>query len=79
MYGGYAQMTDFRVPISTVFQDLGYTTLGVNTNARLHTKFGWDRGYDVYYDSEQLIVNDPVWDSDQENASGGEKKNSLLT
>lgn len=62
MYGGYAQMTDHRVPISTVFQDRGYVTLGVNTNAQLHTRFGWDRGYDVYYDSEQVTVNTPVGD-----------------
>ena len=57
MYGGYAQMTDHRVPISTVFRDRGYVTLGVNTNAQLHTRFGWDRGYDVYHDSEQLTLN----------------------
>lgn len=60
MYGGYAQMTDHRVPISSVFQDRGYVTLGVNTNAQLHTRFGWDRGYDVYYDSEQVTINNLV-------------------
>lgn len=60
MYGGYAQLTDHRVPLSTVFDDHGYVTLGVNTNAQLHTRFGWDRGYDVYYDSEQTTVNEPV-------------------
>lgn len=62
MYGGYAQMTEHRVPISTVFQDREYVTLGVNTNAQLHTRFGWDRGYDVYYDSEQVMINNPVGD-----------------
>jgi len=60
MYGGYAQLTEHRVPISSVFQDRGYVTLGVNTNAQLHTRFGWDRGYDVYYDSEQVTVNESV-------------------
>lgn len=78
MYGGYAQMTDHRVPISTVFQDHGYTTIGVNTNAQLHTKFGWDRGYDVYYDSKQVTVNNPSWDTDHENVGGGDRKNSVL-
>lgn len=62
MYGGYAQMTEHRVPISAVFKDRDYVTLGVNTNAQLHTRFGWDRGYDVYYDSEQVTVNTPVGD-----------------
>lgn len=62
MYGGYAQMTDHRVPISSVFHDQGYVTLGVNTNAQLHTRFGWDRGYDVYYDSEQVTINNRVGD-----------------
>jgi arylsulfatase A-like enzyme len=71
-------MTDHRVPISTVFQDHGYTTIGVNTNAQLHTKFGWDRGYDVYYDSEQVTVNNPSWDTDHENVGGGNHKNSVL-
>lgn len=60
MYGGFAQMTRHRVPISECFQERGYVTLGVNTNAQLHTRFGWDRGYDVYYDSETTTVNDPV-------------------
>ncbi|MBX0303035.1 sulfatase [Haloarcula salinisoli] len=60
MYGGFSQMTRHRLPISELFQERGYVTLGVNTNAQLHTRFGWDRGYDVYYDSEQTTVNNPV-------------------
>lgn len=60
MYGGFAQMTRHRLPISELFQERGYVTLGVNTNAQLHTRFGWDRGYDVYYDSEGTTINDPV-------------------
>ncbi|WP_157722497.1 sulfatase-like hydrolase/transferase [Halolamina sp.] len=44
MYGGYAQLTDQRVPTSSVFQSRGYATLGVNANAQLHTRFGWGKG-----------------------------------
>lgn len=33
MYGGFAQLTSHRVPISSVFGARGYVTLGVNTNA----------------------------------------------
>jgi arylsulfatase A-like enzyme len=60
MYGGYAQLTEDRVPIASEFRQQGYTTLGVNTNAQLHPSFGWDRGYDVYIDGDDKFVNDPV-------------------
>jgi arylsulfatase A-like enzyme len=65
MYGGFAQLTEHRVPLSSVFRDAGYTTIGVNGNAQLHPRFGWDRGYDVFFDSESVTVNDPVGDFDQ--------------
>lgn len=78
MYGGYAQMTKHRVPISTVFQSRDYVTLGVNTNAQLHTGFGWDRGYDVYYDSEQVIVNTPVGDFERSDETDGDDAGSFV-
>jgi arylsulfatase A-like enzyme len=57
MYGGYAQLTDHRTPLSSVFQSRGYTTLGINANAQLHSRFGWGRGFDVYFDSEQTVID----------------------
>ncbi|MFC4247535.1 sulfatase-like hydrolase/transferase [Natribaculum luteum] len=60
MYGGYAQLTDHRTMLSTVFDEAGYTTLGINANAQLHTRFGWDRGFDVYFDSEQTVINEEI-------------------
>lgn len=60
MYGGYARLTDDRVPIASVFRSQGYATLGVNTNAQLHPTFGWDRGFDVYVDNGETFVENPV-------------------
>ncbi|SFS06545.1 Arylsulfatase A [Halomicrobium zhouii] len=67
MYGGYAQLTGDRHMIAEVFRDRGFRTLGINTNTQLHSQFGWDRGWDLYYDSEQTVVSDPemcLWDED---------------
>jgi arylsulfatase A-like enzyme len=58
MYGGYAQLTGAREVISERFQDRGFRTVGVNTNTQLHSRFGWDRGWDIYYDSESTFVHD---------------------
>lgn len=79
MYGGFAQMTRHRIPISELFQERGYVTLGVNTNAQLHTRFGWDRGYDVYYDSEQTTINNPVGDFTRaDNSEGADDDQSFI-
>jgi arylsulfatase A-like enzyme len=70
MYGGYAQLTAPRTTISSVFQSRGYATLGVNSNAQLHTRFGWGRGYDVYFDSEQTVINNAIGAFDTDTDSG---------
>jgi arylsulfatase A-like enzyme len=57
MYGGYAQLTQAREVISEVFRERGFRTVGVNTNTQLHSQFGWDRGFDLYYDSEQTLAD----------------------
>jgi arylsulfatase A-like enzyme len=62
MYGGYAQLTDHRTMLSTAFHQEKYTTLGVNANAQLHARFGWDRGFDVYFDSDQTVINTEIGD-----------------
>ena len=60
MYGGYGQLTEERMPIASEFRRQGYATLGVNTNAQLHPVFGWDRGYDVYIDSGEEYIDEPI-------------------
>lgn len=62
MYGGYAQLTDHRMTLSTAFREEGYATLGANANAQLHARFGWDRGFDVYFDSDQTVINREIGD-----------------
>lgn len=66
MYGGYAQLTEDRVPIASAFRREGYTTIGVNTNAQLHPSFGWDQGYDVYLNGDEEFVNEPVGEFSEE-------------
>lgn len=79
MYGGYAQMTKHRKPLSETFSDRGYTTLGVNANAQLHTRFGWDRGYDVYFDSDETVINNPVGDFDRGDSANDTAEESALS
>jgi len=72
MYGGYAQLTDHRTTLASTFREAGYVTLGVNANAQLHSRFGWSRGFDVYFDSEQIVVNKEVGSFSNDIHSGSE-------
>lgn len=78
MYGGYAQLTGARKTVSEEFRDRGYWTVGVNTNTQLHSRFGWDRGFDVYYDSERTIVNDSTIDFDIDDGKGPSRTEALI-
>lgn len=69
MYGGYAQLTGTRQVVSEAFQDRGFRTVGVNTNTQLHSRFGWDRGFDVYYNNERTLVDDQSLDIETGNSS----------
>jgi arylsulfatase A-like enzyme len=60
MYGGYAQLSPDRTHVASAFREAGYATIGVNTNAQLHRRFGWHRGFDVYFDSERTVIDRPI-------------------
>jgi arylsulfatase A-like enzyme len=51
MYGGYERITEGRTLISEVLKDKGYTTAGFHSNLFLCSDFGYQRGFDTFYDS----------------------------
>ncbi|GGM66063.1 arylsulfatase A-like enzyme [Halarchaeum rubridurum] len=51
MYGGYERLSENRTLVSEVFDDAGYRTGGIHSNAYLNPEFGYDRGFDYFYDS----------------------------
>ncbi|MGM0717756.1 MAG: sulfatase [Halobacteriota archaeon] len=73
MYGGYAQLTDYRTTLASAFREEGYATLGVNANAQLHSRFGWDHGFDVYFDSDRMVVNREIGAFSGERDAGSEE------
>ena len=52
MYGGYEQVTDDQTMISELFDEHGYTTGGFHSNLYLSENYGYDRGWDEFYDSK---------------------------
>lgn len=52
MYGGYQQVTDDQTMISEVFKNQGYVTGGFHSNLYLSENYGYDRGWDEFYDSK---------------------------
>lgn len=55
-----------RVLVSEVLKKQGITCAGFHSNAYLAAFFGWNRGWDVYYDSMDVDVSDqqpyvPAW------------------
>jgi arylsulfatase A-like enzyme len=51
MHGGFERMTEGRTMIAQVFDDEGYGTAGFHSNVYLSSDFGYDMGFDVFYDS----------------------------
>jgi arylsulfatase A-like enzyme len=51
MYGGYDRVSDDQTLVSEVFQDAGYRTGGFHSNLYISAQFGYDRGWDVFFDS----------------------------
>ncbi len=47
-----------RVLISEIMQKAGYATAAFHSNAYLSAFFGWNRGWDVFYDSMDAKVNE---------------------
>lgn len=52
MYGGYERITEERTLISEVLQENDYATAGFHSNLFLCADFGYQRGFDTFYDSK---------------------------
>ncbi|SER82528.1 sulfatase [Natrinema salaciae] len=52
MYGGYERISEKRTLLSEVFDSAGYRTAGFHSNLYLSADFGYDRGFDEFYDSK---------------------------
>lgn len=49
-----------RVLVSEVLKKAGVTTAGFHSNAYICSFFGWNKGWDMFYDSMDAQVNDKV-------------------
>lgn len=52
MYGGYERITEERTVISEVLKQEDYSTAGFHSNLFLCADFGYQRGFDTFYDSK---------------------------
>lgn len=52
MYGGEKRITDDQTLLSEVFQASGYQTGGFTCNLYTSAQFGYDRGWDEFFDSD---------------------------
>ena len=51
MYGGHERIADGQTLIPEVFHDAGYRTGGFHSNLYVSGRFGYDRGWNEFYDS----------------------------
>jgi len=51
MYGGHERISDSQTLISEVFSDAGYRTGGFHSNLYVSAEFGYDRGWEEFFDS----------------------------
>lgn len=59
-YGRQKMLSGKRVLISEVLKKAGIETAGCHSNAYLCEYFGWNRGWDFFYDSMEEDVDDKV-------------------
>jgi arylsulfatase A-like enzyme len=52
MYGGYERVAANQTVIAEPFDDAGYDTAGFHSNLYLSADFGYDRGFDCFFDSK---------------------------
>lgn len=52
LYGGFDHLSTEQVPLSVPLSEAGYETAGFHSNPYLSADFGYDRGFDVFNDSE---------------------------
>jgi arylsulfatase A-like enzyme len=53
MYGGFEKIAEERTLISEAFDRAGYATGGFQSNPHLLAEFGYERGYDMYFGSNE--------------------------
>jgi arylsulfatase A-like enzyme len=53
-------VSEKRVLVSEILKKAGYITAGFHSNPHLSEDFGWNRGWDVFYDSMDEDVDDTV-------------------
>jgi arylsulfatase A-like enzyme len=51
MYGGHDRVSEDQTLVSEVFADAGYRTGGFHSNLYISGQFGYDRGWDEFFDS----------------------------
>lgn len=51
-------LADEFITLAETMRDVGYTTLGLVTSHHLAPKYGFDQGFDAYFDPEELKVGD---------------------
>jgi arylsulfatase A-like enzyme len=59
-YGRQKMLSKKRVLISEVLKKAGITTTGFHSNPYLSAYFGWNRGWDLFYDSMEDEVDDMI-------------------
>jgi len=59
-YGREKMLSGERVLISEVLKKAGIVTAGFHSNPYLSNYFGWNRGWDIFYDSMEDEVDDKV-------------------
>lgn len=52
LHGGFEQLSSERATLAEVLSDTGYRTAGFHSNLYLSADFGYDRGFDRFYDSK---------------------------
>jgi arylsulfatase A-like enzyme len=52
MYGGFERLADERTVVSEPLERAGYRTGGFHSNPFLSRGFGYERGFDTFYDSQ---------------------------
>ena len=59
-YGKQKMLSSKRILISEVLKKAGITTAGFHSNPYLSGYFGWNRGWDLFYDSMEDEVDEKV-------------------
>ncbi|WP_375142079.1 sulfatase [Natronoarchaeum rubrum] len=50
-HGGFERLSEERTTLAEALSDAGYRTAGFHSNLYLSADFGYDRGFDTFYDS----------------------------